>query len=233
MVIRFGTCALDEERRHLLRDGTPVHLTPKAFDLLLRLVSEAPRVVSKRELHEHLWPDSFVSDTTLVGLVKEIRRALDDTHPEAPIIRTVHRIGYACCLEATSFSARSVSEAPRARRVWHWLVFHGRRVMLHDGQNVVGRDPASDVCLDSTTVPRRHAHITIDGDQAQLEDLASKNGTSVTGARIERPVLLRDADAVAFGAITGIYRTSASGMSTETHLRRGPREEHGPHRQSP
>ena len=62
----------------LLATGEPVHLTPKAFDLLSLLVEAAPRVVPKREIHERLWRGGVVTDATLVGLVKEIRRALDD-----------------------------------------------------------------------------------------------------------------------------------------------------------
>ena len=79
----------------MTRGGEDLHLTPKAFDLLLLLVEAAPRVVPKAELHTRLWPDSFVADTTLVGLVKEVRRVLGDTDAAAPLIRTVARVGYA------------------------------------------------------------------------------------------------------------------------------------------
>src|SRR5687767_11287417 len=99
MIVQFGPFTLDDARRHLIRQRLTVHLTPKAFDLLLLLVTEAPRVVSKRELHERLWPRTFVSDATLAGLIKELRRALDDHDPDAPVIRTAHRIGYAFCLD--------------------------------------------------------------------------------------------------------------------------------------
>ena len=120
MAVQFGPFTLDAARRHLLREGEVVHLTPKAFDLLLLLVNEAPQVINKRELHERLWPATFVSDATLVGLVKELRRALHDRDDHAPVIRTVHRVGYALCPE--------VHAGARARaRVWHWLVFRGRR----------------------------------------------------------------------------------------------------------
>ena len=58
------------------RGAAIVHVTPKAFDLLQLLIEQAPRVVEKRELHERLWRGTFVSDATLVGLVKELRRGL-------------------------------------------------------------------------------------------------------------------------------------------------------------
>ena len=90
VTVRFGAFGLDADRRQLTCEGADVHLTPKAFDLLALLVNEAPRVVRKAELHERLWPGTFVSDATLVGLVKELRRALDDRDSSAPILRTAH-----------------------------------------------------------------------------------------------------------------------------------------------
>jgi DNA-binding winged helix-turn-helix (wHTH) protein len=215
MVMRFGPLVLDRARRQLFRDETTVHLTPKAFDLLLLLVDAAPRVVSKRELHERLWPGTYVSDATLVGLVKELRRALDDRAPGAPVIRTAHRVGYAFCLEAETVS-------PRGGRQWHWLVLQGRRVPLHEGENIIGRDPASDVWLDAAGVSRRHARIAIEGGDVRLEDLGSKNGTSVGNRSVEGGVPLRDGDHITFGSTPGVYRNSSAGMSTESRSRAAP-----------
>src|SRR4051812_47201715 len=95
MTVRFSAFTLDADRRQLIRDGEAVHLTPKAFDLLCHLIDEAPRVLRKTEIHERLWPGTFVSDATLTGLVKELRRALNDRNESAPILRTAHAIGYA------------------------------------------------------------------------------------------------------------------------------------------
>lgn len=212
MVVRFGGFSLDRARHELSRDGAPLHLTPKAFDLLSLLVAEAPRVVTKTELHERLWPDTFVSDATLAGLVKEIRRALDDRDADAPVIRTVHRVGYAFCPEVQR-KARAAAHAS------HWLVFPGRRAVLHQGENIVGRDPGSDVCIELAGVSRRHARIVIDGTDVRLEDLGSKNGTTVGDTLAQAPVMLGDGDRIVFGSIAGVYRTSAVGMSTETRSR--------------
>ena len=95
MIARFDEFTLDVDRRQLSRLGVDVHLTPKAFDLLALLIDQAPRVVHKAELHERLWPGTFVSDATLVGLVKELRRALEARDSALPLIRTAHRVGYA------------------------------------------------------------------------------------------------------------------------------------------
>ena len=82
-VMRFGPFSIDPQRRQLLRERVPVHLTPKAFDLVCLLVAEAPRVVGKHELHDRLWLGTFVSDSSLTGLIKELRRALQDNDADA------------------------------------------------------------------------------------------------------------------------------------------------------
>ena len=138
MVVQFGAFLLNVPRRDLSRGDTTLHVTPKAFDLLLLLVDEAPRVVEKRELHERLWQGTFVSDATLVGLVKELRRVLDDRDPNAPIIRTAHRVGYAFCPDVVRRTRLRPAMAS------HWLVLHGRRATLQQGENVIGRHPASE-----------------------------------------------------------------------------------------
>jgi DNA-binding winged helix-turn-helix (wHTH) protein len=171
VIARFGVFVLDSDQRRLVGNAGEVHLTPKAFDLLVLLIEESPRVVRKAELHERLWPGTFVSDATLVGLVKELRRALADRDARSPMIRTAHRVGYA-------FGGQLQSASSSGPAVSRWVVVGSRRVPLAEGDNLIGRDPASTVCLDATGVPRRHARIVIGEHGALLEDLGSKNGTS-------------------------------------------------------
>ena len=167
MAVVFGSFQLAADARRLTRAGIPLHLTPKAFDLLALLVDAAPRVVPKSELHARLWPDSFVADTTLVGLVKEVRRVLDDVDPGVPIIRTVNRVGYA-------FAAPLLLAAPAVAMPAHWLVADGRSFPLDDGHNPIGREPRSAVWLDSSGVSRRHATITIADGEATLADVLER-----------------------------------------------------------
>jgi DNA-binding winged helix-turn-helix (wHTH) protein len=214
MVVHFGSFALDLARRHLCRGTTNIHLTPKAFDLLQILIDEAPRVVEKEELHARLWPDTYVSDATLVGLVKELRRALDDRSPDSPVIRTAHRVGYAFCPNVE----RRVTPPPASGSL-HWLVLPGRRAALQEGENVIGRNPASHVWVDAPGVSRSHAVIIVDGRSVQLMDLGSKNGTTVNDQPTTTEVLLRDGDRIGFGSVAGVYRTSIAGISTETQGR--------------
>ena len=221
MTARFGRFTLDTALRQLTRDGAPVHLTPKAFELLSLLAATAPRVVTKPELHERLWPNTYVSDATLAGLVKELRRSLEDTDPASPIIRTAHRVGYALCVTVED----AQPEQPPTQ--WHWLVIRNKRVPLREGENLVGRDPASQVWLSSSSVSRRHARIVISADGVTLADLGSKNGTKLADTPAVQPMPLRDGDRISFGSVSAVYRASSAGLSTETAGRSGVLSETG------
>ena len=94
MTYRFGRFTLDTRTRQLLDDDNEVHLSPKAFELLHVLVRNRDRAMSRGELHEHLWPSTFVLETNLASLVAEIRRALGDAADEPRYLRTMHRFGY-------------------------------------------------------------------------------------------------------------------------------------------
>ena len=209
---RFGPFELDSRRHLLLRDGREIHLTPKAFDLLAALIGAAPRVVGKAELHQKLWPNGVVTDATLVGLVKEIRRALDDRDRSAPIVRTIQRVGYA-------FAAPLVVAVPRSRLA-RWLIAGERRIALADGENLIGRAAEATVCLDDSTVSRRHARLVVSDASAVLEDLGSKNGTTVGSIRLKAAVVLRDGDRFVCGVVPVTYRESTAGLPTATRISR-------------
>ena len=92
--IDFGPFRLDPASGLLLKDGTPVPLTPKAFGVLHYLAARADRLVSKQELLDAIWSKVFVGDAVLKVAIGEIRRALGDD-PKAPkYIATAHRRGY-------------------------------------------------------------------------------------------------------------------------------------------
>jgi pSer/pThr/pTyr-binding forkhead associated (FHA) protein len=95
-------------------------------------------------------------------------------------------------------------------------VLHGRRAPLEEGENLIGRSPACQVCLDAAGVSRTHARIVVDGNCVRLGDLGSKNGTTVNDQPATAEVVLRDGDRIGFGSSVGVYRSSAAGMSTET-----------------
>jgi DNA-binding winged helix-turn-helix (wHTH) protein len=206
----FGRHVLDVPRRQLARETVSLHLTPKAFEFLHLLLAAAPRVVSKKELHERLWQGTFVSDSALLALVKEVRHVLREPGVTEEVVRTAHRIGYgiACEVQVTAPASEVTC--------WHWLVLRSRRIVLQPGENVVGRDPTAHVWLDVSDVSRRHARIVIDGARGSIEDLGSKNGTRVRDIPIIESVVLHDGDRLSIGGVDAVYRCSGAGLPTET-----------------
>ena len=91
---RFGDFAIDLEQRVLLRAEHRIPLTPKVFDTLLVLVERHGRIVSKDELMNLLWPDSFVEDSNLIFNVQHLRKALGDDARNPVYVETVARRGY-------------------------------------------------------------------------------------------------------------------------------------------
>ena len=90
MSVQFGDFTLDEERYELLRRGEPVSLEPRVLEVLVHLVHQRDRVVSKDELLEEVWEGRFVTESVLTRAVAEIRRVLG-----APDwIKTVYGRGY-------------------------------------------------------------------------------------------------------------------------------------------
>ena len=87
----FLGCTLDTRRQLLLRGNESVRLRPRTYDVLLHLVRNAGRLISKQELMEVVWKDVAVTDDSLVQCLMEIRRALGDAEH---VIETVRGRGY-------------------------------------------------------------------------------------------------------------------------------------------
>ena len=108
----FGDCVLDSDRRELSRGGEAVAVGPQVFDLLLCLIDNRDRVVSKDELFDVIWRGRTVSDSTLASHVNFARRALGDTGEEQRLIRTISRKGFRFVGEVTEALSRSAVESP-------------------------------------------------------------------------------------------------------------------------
>src|SRR5512143_2667380 len=184
----------DSDIREVSRGGRALPLSPKAFSLLELLIRRRPNAVSRADIHEHLWPGTFVSPANLANLVVELRAALGDDAHKPRIVRTVPRFGYAFAADAAREpdNAPARSPAPFICR----LVWGPREIALDPGENLIGRDRDSVVWIDDASVSRRHARISVDDSEAMIEDLGSKNGTFLRGRRIEKPARLTDKDAI-------------------------------------
>jgi TolB-like protein/DNA-binding winged helix-turn-helix (wHTH) protein/Tfp pilus assembly protein PilF len=90
----FGPFQVDTAEHSLLRDGKPVPLTPKVFDLLKVLVQNNGRLVEKDELLKEVWPDSFVEEGNLNRNVSILRKVLGEDASGGPYIETIPKRGY-------------------------------------------------------------------------------------------------------------------------------------------
>lgn len=125
----FGPFRLIPNESQLLRDGEPVPLTPKSFDLLVVLVQNAGHLVEKGELLNRVWPDSFVEEANLSVKMSELRRALGAVSDGSQYIETVPRRGYRFVALVTAIedavadeSAEVTGPAPVLFGRW-WIFF--------------------------------------------------------------------------------------------------------------
>jgi DNA-binding winged helix-turn-helix (wHTH) protein len=217
MRVVFGEFTLDPVTRQLLRGGKSRHLERKAFQLLELLVRRRPAAVPKTEIRDHLWPDTFVSESSLTRLATQIRRALEDDPGRPRFVRTVHGVGYAFVADAEEEPPRpppSTSREPASARAV--VLWEDRSFPLDEGENLLGREEGLAVTLRWSGVSRRHARIVVTGEGATLEDLGSKNGTFLRGKRLTNPASLADGDTFRLGRMLLVFRVSSGAVPTGT-----------------
>jgi DNA-binding winged helix-turn-helix (wHTH) protein len=210
MRLFFADCVFDSGTREISRGGRTARISPKVLRLLEILVERRPNAVSKEQLHELLWPKTFVADANLPNLVAELRAGLGDDAQKPRIVRTVPRFGYAFCAEAAQ-----VPSGPGRPAVFK-LLWADREIALQEGDNILGREREAAAWIDVHSVSRRHARIVVSGDQATLEDLGSKNGTFLKGEAVTKPRPLVDGDRVRIGTVEMTVRRYVGGVSTQS-----------------
>src|SRR5262245_11955952 len=134
-VFHFDEFTLDVRERRLLRGTEAVRLSPKAYDVLVALVQQRGRLVTKDELLKRLWPESFVEEGSLTVYVSALRKALGEDATRPAYIETVARSGYRFIAAVTFDPAGEKSFAPSAiaRPVeLYELVGRGRSHLLSD-----------------------------------------------------------------------------------------------------
>ena len=94
MPISFEEFSLDVDRRELRRGSRLIAIGPQVFDLLVYLIKNRERVVSKDELLDMVWSGRIVSLSTLGSHISAVRHALEDSGEEQRLIRTVARKGF-------------------------------------------------------------------------------------------------------------------------------------------
>src|SRR5579863_3458914 len=107
---RFGQFVLDSRRRTLSHADSPISLTPKAFDVLLFLVRNPNRLVTKEELLQAVWGDTFVEEGNLTQYIYNLRKALGDNAEAARLIVTIPRKGYQFTADLTVAEAAGTTK---------------------------------------------------------------------------------------------------------------------------
>ncbi|PYQ49131.1 MAG: hypothetical protein DMF78_19170 [Acidobacteria bacterium] len=204
MTVRFGACVLDREKRELRRGGDAVHLTPKAFELLVALLESRPRPVSKADLQRRLWPSTFVDEANLPNVVAELRAAIGDDARRPRFVATVHGFGYAFSGPAKEGDAPA--DQGEARPFLYCITGTAGIATFLDGEHVLGRGHESVIHLAAAGISRRHARLAVHHGHAVLEDLGSRHGTFVRGEKLTGPARLDDGDEFTLGTVRLTFR---------------------------
>ncbi|MBI1813582.1 MAG: AAA family ATPase [Deltaproteobacteria bacterium] len=117
--VRFGCFRLDLANECLWRDGDSIALTPKAFAVLALLADHPDQLVTKNELLDRVWPNTFVSEAVLKVIISELRKVLGDDAREPRFIATAHRRGYrfVATVEADSSAPLATTPTPSSLRL--------------------------------------------------------------------------------------------------------------------
>src|SRR5262245_36295877 len=114
-VYRFGEFLLLADERMVMRSDERVHMTPRVFHLLLILVENAGRLVSKETLLNEIWQDSFVEEGNLNSTVSRLRKILGETPDEKRFIETIPRVGYRFIADVEVVSDDVEARVPSAK----------------------------------------------------------------------------------------------------------------------
>jgi eukaryotic-like serine/threonine-protein kinase len=108
----FGKFRCDPGERLLLCEGKPVSLSPKSFEVLVVLIQNNGRLLTKDELMQQVWPDSFVEESNLTVNISSLRRALGETPGGQQYIETVPKLGYRFVAPVTAYRDGSKTIPP-------------------------------------------------------------------------------------------------------------------------
>src|SRR5580698_8007294 len=112
----FADQTLDMNRRELRRGSERIAVEPQVFDLLIYLVQNRDRVVSKDDLLASVWGGRIVSDSTLTSRINAARKAIGDSGEEQKLIRTIARKGFRFVGEVRSSMAAEPGHAELAEK---------------------------------------------------------------------------------------------------------------------
>ncbi|MBV9304469.1 MAG: winged helix-turn-helix domain-containing protein [Acidobacteriaceae bacterium] len=111
-VYQFGPFRLDPAEHRLMRDGQPVSLAPKAFELLVYLVENHGRLLTKDQIMRAVWPGSFVEEANLTVSISALRKALEKADGDLSYIETIPKKGYRFAVSVEEVRTPELSPVP-------------------------------------------------------------------------------------------------------------------------
>jgi len=192
---RFADFEIDLARQELRRAGAIVHVEPQVFDLLMHLIRNRDRIVSKDELFEAVWQGRIVSEATLSSRISAARRALGDSGNDQSFIRTLHKRGFRFVGDVEGDSSVAVANAIETGVITLEGPVHETGKLVPGPESLPVSDQASVATLS-------FVHVSRDADQGYLaHGLAAAVATRpvvadrVSGAADEVPMLQAELDA--------------------------------------
>jgi len=208
---RFGEYSVDDQRLELRRGGRTLEVQPKVLDLLIYLIRERERVVSRQELLDRLWGDAEVVEAVLTTAVHEARAALGDSADRQWAIKTVQRRGYRFVAPLDQAPAPiAVERPPPSRDPWMADVFVGREDVLTHFAAALGAAAAG---RGRTVVVTGESGI---GKTRLLDELASRSG--MAGALVLPSWCYEGEGTPPYWPWVQVLRTVIAGQSPEDAL---------------
>jgi DNA-binding winged helix-turn-helix (wHTH) protein len=204
---RFGPYRLVPDQRRLEHEGEQVPLTPKAFDLLVALVTHRSKALSKDEILALVWPDANVEEGNLAQQTLVLRRALGELDR---CVATIPRHGYQFVAPVTE--DREAGETAGLSE--HCLCWDRREFPLRAGITIIGRADDVDLRIPLPSVSRRHARVVVRGLEAHIEDLGSRHGSWLGPTQINAPMLMTTGDQIRLGTALLDYRLVLPNQTT-------------------
>ena len=208
MPYEFGEHSLDVERRELRRGEDRIEIEPQVFDLIVYLVQNRERVVSRDDMIARIWGGRIVSDSAVTTRINAARRALGDTGAAQTFIRTVQRKGvrFIANVSEDGAAAAAVVQAPAVLEPQP--PFAKASILVLPFRNISG-DPGQDYLTDAVT-----SDLTV--DLSRMRDIAvisaatalTYKGSSLDIRQIGRDLGVRYLVAASIGRSGDLVRTN-------------------------
>ncbi len=154
MIYRLGTLEIDPANFRLAERGKTVSVEPLVFDLIVYLIENRDRLLTRQELFDAIWSGKVVSDTSLSNHIKSARKALGDDGQQQRVIKTIHGRGYQFVAEIEEIGDRDAAKRIRAPRK-RWLAYAAALLLVAIGSRML-LAPSDDAIESVAVLPLRN-----------------------------------------------------------------------------